>query len=216
MAGFLLIEDEEPFGTELLHNLVELGLSAERATEGGSALDLLRRKDYQGVILDLRLQSPPSPQGLQVLEWISKHKNEMAVVVVTGHAHLAFRALELGVDALLYKPVQAQHVLHYMMRAIELRQLRQENVRVKKIVSLAIGTHAPAVVFAALGCLTILLWRRLLPNDMFGLPLVFVILVIALLGSRRVSRLMLNFLGQKLEITATIEKQESNKTITKK
>ena len=200
MAEYLLVEDEEPFGTELLNNLADLGLSAERAIDGVAAMNLLEKKEYQGIILDLKLGRLPSPQGLQILEWVSRHKKGTAVVVVTAHAHLGFRALELGVDALLYKPVQAQHVLHYMMRAIELRRLRKENLQLRKALSLALGTHAPTVAFAILICIVVFFWRKLLPGDMIGLPLVFVIGLVALLGSRRVSRLVLSFLGQKLEI----------------
>lgn len=127
MAEFLLVEDKDDFANQLLTDLAELGLSAERATDGEQAMTLLTAKHYDGIILDLKYENLRSPQGLQVLEWIKKHRQETIVVVVTGFQHLAFRALELGIDALLYKPVQAHHVLNYMMRAIELRKLRLEN-----------------------------------------------------------------------------------------
>jgi ActR/RegA family two-component response regulator len=141
MSAFLLIEDKDEFANKLLTDLAELGLSAERAASGEQAMKLLKANSYDGVILDLRLESLPSPQGLQILEWVKKNRSETVVVVVTAYEHLGFRALELGVDALLYKPVEAQHVLNYMLRAIELRRLRLENQSLKEAIASGIMSN---------------------------------------------------------------------------
>lgn len=122
----------------MLENLAELGLSAELAADGERAMQLLKTKEYEGIILDLQLPSQSGPQGLQILEWVSGNKKDTAIVAVTALTRLGVRALELGVDVLLYKPVEEHHIVNYMMRAVELRKLRLENKRLKDAVGLGI------------------------------------------------------------------------------
>jgi len=133
MAQVLLVEDEEGFGGALVTELHEMGLGPEWAKEGTEALRFLDKQKYDGVILDLRLSKPPAPQGIQILEWLNANRPDTAIVVVTAHSHLAFRALDLGVDALIQKPVEPQHVVQYLRRAIQLRSLRKENERLLEI-----------------------------------------------------------------------------------
>ncbi|HEY6188626.1 MAG TPA: response regulator [Pyrinomonadaceae bacterium] len=137
MLNFLLVEDD-PSNKTMLENLAELGLSAELAADGERAMQLLKTKEYEGIILDLQLPSQSGPQGLQILEWVSGNKKDTAIVAVTALTRLGVRALELGVDVLLYKPVEEHHIVNYMMRAVELRKLRLENKRLKDAVGLGI------------------------------------------------------------------------------
>src|ERR1051325_638719 len=137
MLNFLLVEDD-PSNKTMLENLAELGLSAELAADGERAMQLLKTKEYEGIILDLQLPSQSGPQGLQILEWVSGNKKDTAIVAVTALTRLGARALELGVDVLLYKPVEEHHIVNYMMRAVELRKLRLENKRLKDAVGLGI------------------------------------------------------------------------------
>ena len=126
MKTILLIEDHKSTANALSKRLSELGMHTEIAYDGNTALCLLNQKEYNGVILDLSLPAD-GPQGITILEWLSENKPNTAVVIVTAHQHLAFRALELGVDTLLMKPVDEVHILRYMQRSIELRMLRDEN-----------------------------------------------------------------------------------------
>jgi ActR/RegA family two-component response regulator len=201
----LLVEDEDPFGSNLVDKLAELGLTVDRARDGERAFKLLEREEYKAIILDLKLGAPPKPQGLQILEWISSERPGLAVVVVTAYSHLAFRALELGVDALLHKPVDAHHVLQYVQRAIELRQLRLENQRLHKGLRVALSVYAPGVIMALIFMTGLLIWRKVLPEDSIGFAVVAVISIISLIGSRRVSKLIFDFFGQKLRIEADAE-----------
>ena len=138
MPHVLLVEDEDGedgFGSSLVTELHEMGLKSEWAKEGAEALRFLETQRYDGVILDLRLSKPPTPQGIQILEWLNAKRPDTAVVVVTAFSHLAFRALDLGVDALIQKPVEPQHVVQYLQRAIQLRSLKKENERLSELLS---------------------------------------------------------------------------------
>lgn len=136
MATYLLVEDEDE---NLAKTLEEFGLSVDWTDDGTKAIELLRGKEYEGVILDLALRS--GLQGLQILEWLSTNRMNISVIVVTAHGHLGIRALELGVDALLQKPVEARHIVSYLNRAIELRKLRSENqILLQRIEAIGFGT----------------------------------------------------------------------------
>ena len=200
MYNFLLIEDEDAFAENLLSDLAELGASAERASSGQEGLELLKSNNYDGLILDLHLGDYPEIQGLQILEWLNNNQKNTVVIVVTEHQHLAFRALELGVEGLLHKPVNSQHVLQYLIRAVESRNLKFENATLKKNIRFICSSNIPGYLFSFFILLSIFIWRKYFPEDWIGLFVFFVISVILLIGSKRISKMALSFLGQKLEI----------------
>lgn len=210
MNNFLLIEDEDTFAENLLCELAELGATTKRASNGNEGLDLLKENHYDGIILDMRLGEYPDVQGMQILEWVTENKNNTAVIVVTGHPHLAFRALELGVDGVLHKPVDSQHVLQYLIRAVELRSLRIENIKLKKSINLFYSSKFHGYIFSFFVLMSIFIWRIYFPNDWIGLFVFFLISLTLLIGSKRISRMVLNFMGQKLEIDAQYSNKEND------
>ena len=200
MYNFLLIEDEDAFAENLLSDLAELGATTKRASSGEEGLELLKKNNYDGLILDLHLGNYPDLQGLQILEWLNKNKKSIVVIVVTGNQHLVFRALELGVDGWLPKPVNSQHVLQYLIRAVDSRNLKIENTKLKKKIKFILSSNIPGYIFSLFILLSIFIWRQFFPEDWIGLVAFFIISVILLIGNKRISKMALSFLGQKLEI----------------
>ena len=128
----------------MLRELAELGGLVDRVRDGAAAIRKLSSGKYEGVVLDLKLGTTLGPQGLSVLDELKRSHPDIAVVVVTAHPHLAVRALEIGVDALLYKPVEGSHVMQDLRRAVELRGLRRENAKLRERIELI--PEAPGIV----------------------------------------------------------------------
>ncbi len=201
MEKVLVIEDEKDTANALRRHLSEYGMNTEVVYDGNSAFELLRKNKYSGVVLDLSLPGD-SPQGNTILEWLSKRRENIATVVVTAYTHLSERALELGVDTLLHKPVDGIHIPKYMQRAIELRKLRAENKKLRKLINLSITSYLPGAVLALLVFAGLFIWRSYLPDDEIGVIVATIIACIGLIGSKRVTRIVFDLSKKTFQIEA--------------
>ena len=80
----LIVEDDHLSQTILVHMLEKSNLpvsAIEHATDLAGAIELLDRKSFDVVLLDLNL--PDSP-GIDTLDTIHKRHPESAIVVITG------------------------------------------------------------------------------------------------------------------------------------
>lgn len=106
----LLLVDDNPVGLKMLSLLAEsLGHVVETATDGGHALDILSRKAFDGVLLDLQM---PVVDGFAVARQLRQRDRESgqrtAIIAVTASASPVERAecLAVGMDAFLTKPAR--------------------------------------------------------------------------------------------------------------
>ena len=108
----------------------------------GSATDFLESFDptISGcLVLDVRM---PGMSGLELQENLAAHNCGLPVIIITGHADVAMctRAFEGGAFAFLEKPVNQQHLLEQVHKAIEQdRKNRQESMSVDDIDNRVIG-----------------------------------------------------------------------------
>jgi len=113
----LVVDDEEGVRTTLAsilrdeHYLVDLAESGERC------LDLVRRKPYHAVLLDVWL---PGRDGLQVLEEIIALPSPPRVILISGHADvpLAHKAGRLGAYDFIEKPLALEKIALTLRNAI--------------------------------------------------------------------------------------------------
>ncbi|SCW45097.1 two component transcriptional regulator, LuxR family [Streptococcus equinus] len=72
-----------------------------QAGDGEQAIELVKNESIDVAILDVEM---PKKSGLDVLEWIRKHKN-MKVIIVTTFKRVGYfeRAVKAGVDAYVLK-----------------------------------------------------------------------------------------------------------------
>ena len=123
MANVLLIDDEAAI-TASLGSFFERtgGHTVHRAHTGAEGVALFRRVRPDIVLLDLRL---PDMSGFDVLERIREH--EPVVIMMTGHGDVeqAVKAMQLGAENFLTKPVEFDHLAVVADRAFEKARLRQ-------------------------------------------------------------------------------------------
>jgi DNA-binding NtrC family response regulator len=127
----LIVDDDEAVLKGLSEYFARLGYDVVRATTGQQGLDGFAQQEPDVTILDLRL---PDIDGMQILE-IMRRKRAL-VILLTGYGDIAtaVRAMQLGAENFLTKPVDLPHLVATVEHAIEKLDLRRENVRLRQMV----------------------------------------------------------------------------------
>ncbi|MBS1812513.1 MAG: sigma-54-dependent Fis family transcriptional regulator [Acidobacteria bacterium] len=147
-ANVLIVDDDPDFGA-VASNLVELeGLSASHATNAREALMLCREKDFDVVLLDLKLGAD---SGLEVLREIRQGWADLPVIVITAHGSLETAAAAVREKAFDYlgKPFPSAELIGVLRRALEWRAGRKSPDTTLQNVSTsttAIVGNSPAMV----------------------------------------------------------------------
>jgi DNA-binding NtrC family response regulator len=127
----LIVEDKETLRGVLRKTLEGEGFAVEEAPDGRSALDKLRRDHFAMVLTDLRL---PRADGHEVLKAAVQADPAMPVILMTAFGTIrdAVSAMKEGAFDYLEKPVDSDHLLVLIRRALEHRDLVDENQVLKE------------------------------------------------------------------------------------
>jgi len=122
----LLVEDERSQRILLKRILEKEGYSVQESENGGEALALFERGDFDLVLLDQKL---PDTMGIDVLRKIRFVNPVIPVIVVTAYAnvHDAVQAMKESAFHYLTKPIDPEELLLVMKKAIETLTLKREN-----------------------------------------------------------------------------------------
>jgi DNA-binding response OmpR family regulator len=84
MSGIrvLLVDDEEELVSTLSERLSLRGIAAEAATSGHAALEMMRGRPFDIVVLDLKM---PHIDGMEVLKALKREHPGIKVILITGH-----------------------------------------------------------------------------------------------------------------------------------
>jgi DNA-binding NtrC family response regulator len=123
----ILIVEDEPSQREMLAEFLRKeGHHVEEASDGRTALDVVRRRSLDVVLLD---QKMPGMGGLEVLQEAKKVQPELDVIMVTayGTVESAVGAMKLGAYDYITKPVDLDELLMVLERISERQTLLREN-----------------------------------------------------------------------------------------
>ena len=149
-ANILVIDDEDSMCNFLEIMLKKEGYSVETASDGFSAIDLLKDKNYDLVISDMNM---PGMTGLDVLQEVKSFKSEQDFIVMTAFATVdsAIEAMKMGASDYITKPFKVDEIKLTIEKSINRKQLVIENQDLKKQLqdtnsfSNFIGTSEPIV-----------------------------------------------------------------------
>ncbi len=127
----LIVDDDEAVLKGLSEYFGRLGYDVVRAATGQQGLDGFDSQDPDVTILDLRL---PDIDGMQILERMRRKRAMVLMLTGYGDIPTAVRAMQLGAENFLTKPVDLPHLVATVERAIEKLDLRRENVRLQRMV----------------------------------------------------------------------------------
>jgi DNA-binding NtrC family response regulator len=142
-AQILIVEDKDSLRTMLRHALERQGHAVIEARDQPEALKVLQTSQPSLVLSDLRL---PNGDGFGVLRASKEIDTDVPVIVMTAHGSIedAVTAMKEGALDFLAKPVDPDHLLLLVNRALEQRRLVNENLLMKE--ELAVRRGAPQLV----------------------------------------------------------------------
>lgn len=100
----LLVDDELEFLELMQNRLHKRGFEVATAASGEKALEILRDKVFDAMVLDVKM---PGMDGIEVLRQAKRLRPGMPVLLLTGHASMeaAMTGVETGAVDYLLKPV---------------------------------------------------------------------------------------------------------------
>jgi DNA-binding NtrC family response regulator len=142
-ALILLVEDKDSLRTMLRHALERQGHAVLEARDQPEAVRQLQQGQPAVVLSDLRL---PEGDGFGVLRASKEIDPDVPVIVMTAYGSIedAVSAMKEGAMDFLAKPVDPDHLLLLVSRALDQRRIVTENLLLKE--ELAVRRGAPLLI----------------------------------------------------------------------
>lgn len=128
----VVVDDEREFRLSLLGTLKADGFThVLDLNSGNELLSILSRHALAIILLDLNL---PGRSGLDLIPEITRKYPENPIIVVTGihEVDIAVECLKHGAYDYLTKPLDGDRLLNCVRRAVEICELRSENIRMRE------------------------------------------------------------------------------------
>ena len=131
MADILLVEDKDSLRRVLRLTLENAGYTVAEAADARAALNEIATSRHRLVLTDLRM---PNGSGLDVLRSARAADADVPVIVMTAFGSIdeAVQAMKDGAHDFLQKPVDSNHLLLLVERALEQARLRTENILLRE------------------------------------------------------------------------------------
>jgi two-component system, NtrC family, response regulator len=131
VKGTIVVIDNEEHAAVALETLLrEDGYEVERANDARSGLSLLERLEPDVVLTDLRM---PGMDGMELLSRIKETRPSTMVILMTayGTVKTAVRAMKLGAEDFLGKPIDMEELEVTVQKALEKKRLLEETVALR-------------------------------------------------------------------------------------
>ncbi|MDL1962722.1 MAG: sigma-54 dependent transcriptional regulator [Deltaproteobacteria bacterium] len=127
----LFVDDQRQMLSLVDEYLSHYGYSVTIVDSGLKAFELVKEKDFDIVLTDLRM---PGFSGLELLTAIKKYRPEIEIIIITGYGTIesAVEALKLGCYDYIQKPVKLERLKILIDRIIEKKKLERENTLLKR------------------------------------------------------------------------------------
>ncbi|MGI9168306.1 MAG: sigma-54-dependent transcriptional regulator [Pyrinomonadaceae bacterium] len=131
MPDILLVEDKDSLRRVLRLTLENAGYSVTEAADARAALNAIADAPHRIILTDLRM---PHGSGLDVLHAARAADGDVPVIVMTAFGSIdeAVQAMKDGAHDFLQKPVDSNHLLLLVERALEQARLRTENILLRE------------------------------------------------------------------------------------
>ena len=114
----LVIDDEADFCELVVKRLIAGKMNAEGIQDGAKALELLKHKDFDVVVLDVKI---PGIGGIEILRWVKANRPGIEVIMLTGDQSVeaGIKGMQLGAFDYVIKPVPMNELLDKIRQAYE-------------------------------------------------------------------------------------------------
>ncbi len=133
--NIIIVDDEKSICEIVSTFLTSLGYTVFQAYNADSAIEIIKKNEVDIVLSDIKM---PGMSGVELLQWIKEYNNFLPVIMTTGFPTLdtAINALKLGAYDYLTKPFHLEEIGEKVSRALQTRQLEEDNLLFSKLVSL--------------------------------------------------------------------------------
>ena len=109
----LLVDDEEELVSTLSERLALRGIESDWVTSGEEGLRLACERQYDWVVLDLKM---PGIGGMETLRNLKKQRPGTNIIVLTGHSSSEDleQGLQHGASHYLLKPIDVEDLVQKM------------------------------------------------------------------------------------------------------
>jgi DNA-binding NtrC family response regulator len=130
LGRILIVDDEIELMRALCDALGEEGYRVKGVSAGSDALEQLRNGEFDLLLSDLMM---PNMDGMQLLKEALQIDANLIGIIMTGHGTVqtAVEAMKIGAFDYILKPFKLHSILPTLSRAMDVRRLKQENVRLK-------------------------------------------------------------------------------------
>jgi two-component system OmpR family response regulator len=106
----LIVDDEDDFRETIVKRLNARKLRAEGANSGIKALAVLKEKEFDVMVLDVKM---PDMDGIETLRHVKKMTPDVEVIMLTGHASVEFglKGMQLGAFDYIMKPAPINELM---------------------------------------------------------------------------------------------------------
>ncbi|MBN1104180.1 MAG: response regulator [Deltaproteobacteria bacterium] len=129
----LVVDDEKDFLETLVNRFQKREIDATGVTSGEEAIDLMRKRLFDVVILDIKM--PGGMDGIQALREMKQIQPLAEVILLTGHATVesSIQGMKLGAFDFLIKPVHMEDILVKLAQAFEKKDAHEQKIRSARI-----------------------------------------------------------------------------------
>ncbi len=130
----LFVDDDKTFSKVMKKELTRMGYSVICADCGETAIETLRKRNFEVIILDIKM---PGIGGLNTLQEVKEIDPEMEVIMLTGRATIesAVESMKMGAYDYITKPCRLSELDMLLKKAYEKRQISKENISLKRLTS---------------------------------------------------------------------------------
>jgi len=131
MSDILLVEDKESLRHVIRLTLENAGYTVTESADARTAVNEISTTRYRLVLTDLRM---PHGSGLDVLRAARAADPDVPVILMTAFGSIdeAVQAMKDGAHDFLQKPVDSNHLLLLVERALDQARLRNENILLRE------------------------------------------------------------------------------------
>jgi DNA-binding NtrC family response regulator len=125
----LVVDDEQDFLETLINRLKKRSIDAIGARSGEEALEEIKKKPFDVVILDIKM--PGGMDGIETLREMKRVQPLAEVILLTGHASVetSIEGMKLGAFDYLLKPVKLEELLKKIAEALEKKDKQDQKIR---------------------------------------------------------------------------------------
>ncbi|MBN1636716.1 MAG: sigma-54-dependent Fis family transcriptional regulator [Deltaproteobacteria bacterium] len=136
----LVVDDDRGHRTMLKALLTGWGYSVEEADDGDTAIENVREKPFDLILMDIRMVKV---SGLEALNIIKSINPAIPVIIMTAYSSVetAIEAMKKGAYEYLTKPLDFDELRLKMGQAMEHTQLKAENRHLKELIGLQFDTQ---------------------------------------------------------------------------